>query len=103
MNELTYTNDQQIINDAAQMILAEHLDWSGTLRRKPSEIHSIVRNRIFDAYAESIIDPDEFWELENDAKKEMHKSFEAKAIELYAEAQAIADKKWEAAKVLLGF
>lgn len=103
MNELTYTNDQQIINDAAQMILAEHLDWSGTLRRKPSEVHSIVLNRIFDAYAESIIDPDEFDELDHDTRKEMYISFDSKSRELYAEAQAIADMKWEAAKVLLGF
>lgn len=103
MTELTYTNDQQIINDAAQMILAEHLDWSGTLRRKPSEIHSIVRRRIFDAYAESVIDNNEFWGLEDEARKEMRNAFDEKADELYAEAQEIADKKWEAAKVLLGF
>lgn len=103
MTKLTYTNDQQIINDVAQFILEEHLDWSGTLRRNPSEVHGIALNRIFDAYAESIIDPDEFDELDRDTRKEMRKSFESKSRELYAQAQAIADKKWEAAKVLLGF
>lgn len=99
MKKLTYTNDQQLINDAAQMLIENHLSWSGSDTEMPSRDLDGVRGLISDAYLEYHYTADE-WE---EASKEERMLAEAAAGNLYRSAKQLADQKWEAVMTLLGF
>lgn len=98
MKKLTYTNDEQIINDAAQMLIERHLNWSNSLDSKPSantvDVYGMMTGAILDAKYTY----DEWCAL---AKSEQaHQECEIRAM--FEKAAKLADRKWEAAMVLLG-
>lgn len=99
MTKLTYTNDQQIINDAAQMLIESHLRWSGSTEGKPSRDCDSVYGMIYSA----LMDSTDSWEsLSEDEKETTRCSNRIRAKVLFAEAAQIADSKWQAAMTLLG-
>lgn len=98
MTKLNYTNDQQLINDAAQMLLEEHLRWSGSNEGMPSRDSSLVSARVLDAYLEGNFTIEE-WEKMSMEERECVGD---KVALLEEKAKQLADKKWEAAMVLLG-
>lgn len=99
MTKLTYTNDQQIINDAAQMLITAHLRWSGSTENMPSKDLDSVHGSIYSALMESEAMWDEFSE---DEKETTRCSNIIRTKVLFAEAAQIADRKWQAAMTLLG-
>lgn len=98
MTKLTYTNDQQIINDAAQMLVESHLRWTDSGRTMPSEDRDCVRSQMLDAYLEAHFDIEE-WLGMTDVERTFHKEI---AASLFKQAARIADRKWQAAMTLLG-
>ena len=102
--KLTYINEQQIVGDAAQMLLEAHLRWSGSVEGIPSKDLDGVRGRVMDAYFEakfSIRDYENMGEWEALSNEEQA-SERAKAELLFVKAAHLADRKWEAAMTLLG-
>lgn len=97
MTKLTYTNDQQIINDAAQMLIEAHLSWSGSNKNMPSKDLDNVHSLVMEAYLDA-----NFTDAEWDALgvKGML-SEQKKATKLFDEAAQLADRKWQAAMTLL--
>lgn len=98
MTKITYTNDQQLINDAAQMLLEEHLKWSGSNEGMPSRDRSHVEVLVLDAYLEGNYAIEE-WEK---MSIEEWGCVVAKVDLLHEKAKQLADKKWEAAMTILG-
>lgn len=98
MTKLTYINDEQLINDAAQMLIADHLSWSGSDDGMPSRDLGNVGSKVGHAYLEAKYTVEE-WQNES---KEEQDFVEAEANALYKRAKKLADKKWEAAMLLLG-
>jgi len=97
MMKLTYTDDEQIVADAAKMLIKAHLDWSGSDETMPSRDRGCVQGMMFSAYFEAKFTDDEF-----NAMSDEEKAFESAIIGgLYKEARIAADKKWEAAMTLL--
>jgi hypothetical protein len=99
MTKLAYTNDQQIINDAAQMLIENHLHWSGSNEGMPSNDLGNVSGVMLDAYRRANIAVEEWKSMD----EEMKRDFLAKVELLYTKAAQLADRKWEAAMTLLGF
>lgn len=98
MTKLTYITDDQIINDAAQMLIEEHLRWSGSNEGTPSKDHSMIRGKFVDAYLHAHFTTEEWLEM-----TENEQTFqEEMASSLFKQAANIADRKWEAAMTLLG-
>lgn len=95
---MKYINDEQIINDAAQMLIQKHLAWSGSDTECPSRDLDNVRGLVFQAYREANFTPEEWNEKSDEGKKLVN----AKASVLYREARQIADRKWRAAMFMLG-
>lgn len=60
MEKLTYTTEEQIINDAAQMLIKSHLKWSNSLNFMPSSRLSNVYSMMMDAILESKYTPEEW-------------------------------------------
>lgn len=101
MTKLTYINDQQIINDAAQMLIESHLRWSGSTEGKPSKDLDSVYGSVYSALMES--EAYAMWdEFSEDEKETTRCSNRIRAKVLFAEAAQIADSKWQAAMMLLG-
>ena len=98
MTELTYTNDEQIINDAAALMIKNHLSWSGSDKGIPSTDLGHVANMITDAYLAANYTIHEWM----NASEEEQYIAEDNASVLYRKAMQLADKKWEAAMLLLG-
>lgn len=96
---MKYINDQQIINDAAQMLLEKHMDWSGSHESMPSRDLGNVRGFLVEAYLEARFTPKEW----NEASDELRAGVDAHLNGLYGKAKEIADAKWSAAMTLLGF
>lgn len=99
MEELKYINDDQIVEDAAKIALERHLQYSNSLDDKPSETPSInVRAGIILAYTRATYTQEERCELTDARKNEIA----AWSVSLADKALKLADKKWEAARTLLG-
>ena len=98
MTKLTYTNDQQIINDAAQMLIENHLHWSGSNEGMPSKDLNNVQGQVIYAYLEVSV-TDEEW---NDMDKVDQMLLREQANAFFKQAAQLADRKWEAAMTLLG-
>ncbi len=96
---MKYINDQQIINDAAQMLLEKHMDWSGSHESMPSRDLGNVRGFMVEAYLDANFTP-ESW---NNASSEMKASVDEHLHGLCNAAKWKADEKWQAAMALLGF
>ena len=96
---ITYTDNQQIIEDAAQMLIENHLQWSGSQKGKPSRDIDNVQGQVFTAYAESKLTYDEWDELDEHDQQ----LFRDHADLLFEKAAHLADRKWEAFMTLLGF
>lgn len=97
MTKLTYTNDQQFVNDAAQALLKAHLSWSGSHEGMPSKDHDNIGNQMGRAYLKAHFSCEEWAEMSEQSQKLV----EAQAQSLYKQAKQLADKKWEAAMLLL--
>lgn len=98
MKKLTYTDDQQIINDAAQMLIESNLDWSGSLKNMPSKDLNGVSSMMMDAILEAKYTYEE-WDALTKPERELE---ELEVHAMFKKAAQIADRKWEAAKTLLG-
>lgn len=96
--KLTYENDQQIIADAAQMLIQAHLSWSGSERNMPSNDRNAIGNAIYTACMEAHMTFDEWIE----SSQESRDLIDARANLLFKKAKLLADRKWEAAMTLLG-
>lgn len=98
MTKLTYTSNQQLINDAAQMLLENHLHWSGSNEGMPSKDLNNVRGQVIEAYLSGSFTKEEWLEKEETKQKfwiEMANGY-------FKDAAKLADRKWEAAMTLLG-
>ena len=99
MEKLTYTTEEQIINDAAQMLIEKHLQWSNSLDSMP---HDDPDRRVYDMMVEAILDS-EYTKGEWQALTKSEKAYQENEIrEMFDKAAQLADRKWEAAMVLLG-
>lgn len=98
MEKLTYTTEEQIINDAAQMLIKSHLKWSNSLNFLPSFRLSNVYSMMMDAILESKYTPEEWRALTESEQAQQ----EREVREIAEKAAKLADSKWEAAMVLLG-
>lgn len=98
MTKLTYTNDQQIINDAAQMLIEAHLRWTNSGTEMPSKDLDYVRGSLSEAYLDAKFESGE-WLTMSDAERDFQKAI---AACLFKKAAQIADRKWQAAMTLLG-
>lgn len=99
MEELRYINDEQIVEDAAKLALNRHLQYSNSLDDNPSEMQNRnVRADIITAYINAIYTPEERCNLTDVRKNEIA----AWTAFIADKALKLADKKWEAARMLLG-
>lgn len=98
MEKLTYTTEEQIINDAAQMLIKSQLRWSNSLDSMPSSDSSHVYGMMMDAILESKYTPEEWHALTK--SEQVHQECEVR--DMFEKAAKLADRKWEAAMVLLG-
>ena len=98
MKKLTYINDQQIVDDAAQMLLKSHLQWSGSAEKMPSRDLDNIGGAIWQAYIEANYTVEEWDALSNEEK--MMENEEASL--LCKKAKQLADQRWEAVITLLG-
>lgn len=96
---MKYINDEQIINEAAQMLIEKHMDWSGSHMSMPSRDNGGVHGYIVNAYLEANYTAAEWADASDDERR----FAEEQATVLYRQAKRLADKKWEAAMTLLGF
>lgn len=96
--KLTYTNEEQFINDIAQFLIEAHLNWSNSVDGMPSKDHDNVKGTAIYAYIDSEMTPEEYCEL-SDTEQQY---WQEKGIAFYKLGAQIADKKWEAVKTLLG-
>ena len=96
--KLTYKNDQQLVNDAARLIIENHLHWSNSNESSPSKGQENVRGQVFEAYRKAQYSIEE-WSAMSDARKELEAIL---AGDLFEQAAQLADRKWEAAMTLLG-
>lgn len=97
MTNLTYTDDNQFVSDAAKMLIKAHLDWSGSGEEMPSRDKGCVRGLMFSAYFAANFTAEEF-----NAMSDEEKAFESAIVSrLYKDACIAADRKWEAAMTLL--
>lgn len=95
---LDYINDQQIIRDAAQMLIETHLQWSGSGKEVPSRDLDNIYGGIRLAYRKANATAEE-WLAMSDADRD---SVIAHASLLFEKAALMADRKWLAAMTLLG-
>lgn len=98
MKKLTYINEDQIINDAAQTLIERHLNWSNSLDSKPSSDSGHVYGMMMDAILDAKYTYDEWCALTK--SEQVHQECEVRTM--FEKAAKIADRKWEAAMVLLG-
>ena len=98
MKKLTYTNDQQIISDAAQMLLEAHLHWSSSEDGMPSKDLDGVRGMVMSAYLEANFTEEE-WEAMSSEERATER---VEPYHLFKQAAQLADRKWQAAMTLLG-
>ena len=98
MKKLTYMNDQQIVNDAAQMLIEAHLRWSGSAEEMPSRDLDNIGGAIWQAYLEANYTVEE-WDALNKNEKTM---VNEEASILCRNAKQLADQRWEAVITLLG-
>ena len=98
MKKLTYTDDQQLINDAAQMLIEAHLRRTRSTMGSPREDIDNVRNRLLDARIDAVFTLAE-WNEMGEAER---LSFIDKCELLFEIAATLADRKWQAAMTLLG-
>lgn len=98
MTKITYINDQQFINDAADILIKEHLRWSGSNEGMPSRDCSLVSVLVHDAYLEGNYTIEEWDKMSMEEREPVGD----KVALLFENAKLIADKKWEAAMTLLG-
>ena len=99
MTKLTYTNDQQFINDAAQMLIEKHLSWSGSNENTPSNDLGNVRGEMLMAHREARFTVEEWRAMDEVERSEAR----LEVFPLYEQALELADRKWNAAMTLLGF
>lgn len=102
MAKLAYANDQQIIDDAAQMLIEDHLRWSGSDRGLPSKDRAHVRGYIYSILMENDASRDSWNDLSEEDKEDARAFNSDMAKLLFKEAAEIADRKWLAAMTLLG-
>lgn len=95
MNKVNY---EQLINNAVKELIKEHLAWSGSDREMPSRDMDNVRGSFIRACREGRYTVDEWSSTSEDEKKESFAYWNRK----FDDAAAEADRKWEAAKVMLG-
>ena len=98
MTKLAYINDQQIINDTAQLLIKNHLAWSGSHEKMPSRDNDNVRDQMVYAYLSAHFTTEEW----NEMSESEQKLQEEMAHALFKQAAQLADRKWEAAMTLLG-
>ena len=99
MKKLTFSTYQQIINDAAQMLIEKRLQWSNSLDSMPQgEPYYIVYGMMKDAILGSKYTKEE-WQALTDTEQ-AHQENEIR--ELFNKAEQLADRKCEAAMTLLG-
>ena len=96
--KLTYVNDQQVIADAAKMLIENHLHWSGSNESLPSNSRSGVECELFSAYVEANLFDFEWDDLGVEDKR----LYRDRASLLFEKAAQLADRKWQAAMTLLG-
>lgn len=94
MTKLQYTNDQQIINDAAQLIIKGHLNMSRSDEEMPSRDFDNIAGLVIRAYLAA--------NNTEDASESEQQLLAAEAHHLAKQAKHLADRKWEAAMTLLG-
>ena len=98
MKKLPYMNDQQIVNDAAQMLIEAHLQWSGSAEEMPSRDLDNIHGTIENAYLEANYTVEEW----SNAGKEEQTLAKAEVHFLWKKAKQLADQRWEAVITLLG-
>ena len=98
MQKLTYTNDDQFVADAAQMLISEHLSWSGSHEHMPSKDLGYVRGKMIDAYLDANYT---VWDWD-DLSAEERIAARITAEALYNRAVMVADAKWREALRVLG-
>lgn len=98
MTKLAYIDNQQIVADAAQMLLESHLQWSGSQKDMPSRDIDYVQGQVINAFLEARFTVEEW----NALSKEEQMLENAEACYAFKQAARLADRKWEAAMTLLG-
>lgn len=94
--KLTYTNNDNFIEDAATLLIEKFLNLSNSTEGNPSDCS--VRGEVFDAVIRVKYTTEEWNELDKPYQR-----FEELNVDAMANhAARIADEKWEAVKTLLG-
>ena len=99
MTNLTYTSEQQLINDAAQMLLINHLHWSNSNEGMPSDDRDGVMCEVKEAYLSYTFPNIEEWEALSSLEQRIEID---EAVCIFRQAAILADRKWEAAMLLIG-
>lgn len=98
MTKLTYANDKQIIDDAAALLVKEHLSWSDSDREMPSRDLGNVRGELVGAYMDAELGD----KAQDEVTEDEIRFAKERANTLFRSACRAADEKWTAAKILLG-
>ena len=89
-------NYEQLINHTVKELIESHLAWSGSDTKMPSRDMDNVHGRFIRA-CRGRYTADEWSSMSEDEKNESFAYWNRK----FGEAAAKADRKWEAAKVML--
>lgn len=108
MTKLTYTNDQQLVNDAAQMLIMTHLDYSGSYKSLPGKRSGLVSLEVYDAcsahleIAQEELSGKSYREFTESTRAILDDAAKEMSAEIVEKAATLADRKWEAVMTLLG-
>lgn len=95
MKKINY--DEKPIENAVKELIKTHLAWSGSDKGMPSRDLDNVRGRFTDACREECYTVDEWDLMSEDEQDECLAYWDRK----FDGAAAVADRKWEAVKVML--
>lgn len=98
MKNLTYVNDQQLIEDAAHLLIETHLSWTGSGEGLPSDDRARIDCEMIKAFRKARFTSEEWKNMDEVERGE----FRLGILPLYEQAAALADRKWLAAMTLLG-
>lgn len=102
MSRLNYTNDQQIIEDAARLLIEAHLYWRGSGNGMPSKDNNFVQGNIYCALMDHFVDRAIWDELTEDERESTRSYYGEMAEQLFNVAADEADRKWFEALLVLG-
>lgn len=99
-NIMNYESDLQIVQDAARMLIENHLGYSNSLIGAPSDnIAGVVGGELWESYVTREVGSPKGWDALDEGSRALHKEI----IEsLFEEACVTADARWRAAMTLLG-